>query len=141
MKLYRCDLCGRVFNQKTPHKCYGGSFRKLSLTYTEFDDDDFEYVKKPKIVPQGALILQERAEPKIEFMVNWKQARVDASIAIAQGFASNNNIFGLSEDEIDEQEAKRRLAKVSVSFADALIAELKRKDDGELKRKDDGEEV
>lgn len=58
--------------------------------------------------------------------VNWKQARVDAAIAIAQGFASNNNIFGLCEDEIDEQEAKRRLAKVAVSFADALIAELKK---------------
>lgn len=58
--------------------------------------------------------------------VNWKQARVDASIAIAQGFASNNNIFGLSEDEIDEQEVKLRLAKVAVSFADALIAELKK---------------
>lgn len=58
--------------------------------------------------------------------VNWKQARVDAAIAIAQGFASNNNIFGLCEDEIDEQEAKRRLAKISVSFADALITELKK---------------
>lgn len=58
--------------------------------------------------------------------VNWKQARVDASIAIAQGFASNSNIFGLCEDEIEEQEAKRRLAKVAVSYADALIAELKK---------------
>lgn len=58
--------------------------------------------------------------------VNWKQARVDAAIAIAQGFASNNNIFGLCEVEIEEQEAKRRLAKVAASFADALIAELKK---------------
>ena len=57
--------------------------------------------------------------------VNWKQARVDAAIAIAQGFASNNNIFGLCEYKIDEQEAKRRLSKVAVSFADALIKELK----------------
>jgi hypothetical protein len=63
--------------------------------------------------------------------VNWKQTRVDASIAIAQGFASNNNIFGLCEDEIDEQEAKRRLAKVSVQFADALIAELKKTNEKE----------
>lgn len=58
--------------------------------------------------------------------VNWKQARVDAAVAIAQGFASNNNIFGLCDDEIEEQEAKRRLAKVAVSFADSLIAELQR---------------
>lgn len=58
--------------------------------------------------------------------VNWKQARVDAAIAIAQGFVSNNNIFGLREDDIDEQEAKRRLAKVAVSFADALISDLKK---------------
>lgn len=57
--------------------------------------------------------------------VNWKQARVDAAIAIVQGFASNNNIFGLCENKIDEQEAKRRLAKVAVSFADALIKKLK----------------
>ena len=46
MKLYRCDLCGRVFSQKTPHKCYGGCFRKLSLTFTEFEDDDYYYYVK-----------------------------------------------------------------------------------------------
>lgn len=63
---------------------------------------------------------------KGEDKVNWKQARVDASIAIAQGFASNNNIFGLCDEEFEEQETKQRLAKVAVSFADSLIAELQR---------------
>ena len=57
--------------------------------------------------------------------VNWKQARVDAAIHIAQGLVSNNNIFGLVEEEYDVQETKQRLARVSVALADALIKELK----------------
>ena len=58
--------------------------------------------------------------------VNWKQAKVNAAISIAQGLVSNNNIFGLVEEEFDVQETKQRLARVSVAFADSLIAELQR---------------
>lgn len=124
MKLYRCDLCGRVFGQKTPHKCYGGCFRKHSLTFTEFEDTDFEYVKKTNIIPQGALILQERAEPKIEFMVNWEQARIDAAIAAMGGILANPDLN--INFETDEDGVVLGVTRVSVKLADALIAELKK---------------
>lgn len=132
MKLYRCDLCGRVFSQKTPHKCYGGCFRKLSLTFTEFEDDDYEYVKKPKIMPQGALILQEQAEPKIEFMVNWEHRRYEiAKDAMAGIIANSNNDDYRYEERGCSQNYKYKLrrddiAHRAVLYADALIAELKK---------------
>ena len=44
MKLYRCDLCGRVFHKITPHVCVHGNYRKRNLTFTEFEDVDYEYV-------------------------------------------------------------------------------------------------
>lgn len=137
MKLYRCDLCGRVFGQKTPHKCYGGCFRKHCLTYTEFEDADFEYIKKTNIVPQGALILQEQAEPKIEFMVNWEQRRYEiAKDAMAGIIANSNNDDYRYVERGYSQNYKYKLQRADIAhravlYADALIAELKRKDDGE----------
>lgn len=132
MKLYRCELCGRVFNQKTPHKCYGGCFRKHCLTYIEFDDTDNEYIKKSDFdvkennfpnIPQGSIILKEPLE-YIEYKVNWKQARVDAAISAMNGLLSrrNNLPFDALEKEISEE-----AARLSVALADALIAELKKK--------------
>ena len=132
MKLYRCDLCGRVFSQKTPHKCYAGCFRKHCLTYTEFEDADFEYVKKTNIVPQGALILQEQAEPQIEFMVNWEQERVNIAKDTMRDIlkqAWSDNGF---KKELEDWTCKNGLlfqeyiANSSVMYADALIAELKK---------------
>lgn len=137
MKLYRCDLCGRVFSQTTPHKCYAGCFRKHCLTYTEFEDDDCEYVKKTNIVPQGALILQERDEPKIEFMVNWEQRRYEiAKDAMVGIIANSHNDDYRYEERGCSQNYKYKLKRAdivhrAVLYADALISELKRKDGGE----------
>lgn len=91
MKLYRCDLCGRVFHEITPHVCVHGNYRKRNLTFTEFEDVDCEYVKKINIVPQGPLILQEQAEPKIEFMVNWEQRRYEIAKDAMVGIIANSH--------------------------------------------------
>ena len=133
MKLYRCDLCGRVFSQKTPHKCYAGCFRKHCLTYTEFEDDDFEYVKKTNIVPQGALILQEQAEPKIEFIVNLEQRRYETAKRVMSAMLSPVDLLDIMKrhEYLGNLSLQKYLAKASCDYADALISELKRKDDGE----------
>lgn len=133
MKLYRCDFCGRVFGQKTPHKCSRGCFRKHSIAFTEFDDVDFEYVKKTDIVPQGALILQEQAEPKIEFMVNWEQRRYDTAKDVLCNILASTDLLEISrrQEYVGGLSLKERLAKESCAYSDALISELKRKDDGE----------
>lgn len=131
MKLYRCDFCGRVFGQKTPHMCFGGCFRKHSIAFAEFDDADFEYIKKTDIVPQGALILQEQAEPKIEFMVNWEQRRYEIAKSAMNAMLANPELLQVvtSKEYVVGTSCHNRVAKVSVDYADALIAELKRKDD------------
>ncbi len=128
MKLYRCDLCGRVFSQKTPHKCYAGCFRKHGLTYTEFEDDDFEYVKKIKIVPQGALMLQEQAEPKIEFIVNWEHRRYETAKDVLCNILASVDLLEISrrQEYVGMLSLKERFAKASCAYADALIAELKK---------------
>lgn len=133
MKLYRCDLCGRVFGQKTPHKCYAGCFRKHCLTYTEFEDDDFEYVKKSEVdvkeksfpnMPQYTLIRKKPLGSNIEHLDNWEQARIDAAIEAMGGILANP---ALSIDfEIDEDGVVLGVTRVSVKLADALIAELKK---------------
>lgn len=90
MKLYRCDLCGRVFHERMPHICTHGNYRKRHLAFTEFDDVDCEYIKKSEVdvkednfpnIPKGALILNEQLKSKIEYLPNWEQARIDAAIA------------------------------------------------------------
>jgi hypothetical protein len=55
--------------------------------------------------------------------VNWKQARVDATIGAMNGILSrNNNLpFNTHEKEVCEE-----IARISVVLADALIAELKK---------------
>lgn len=55
--------------------------------------------------------------------VNWKQARVDATIGAMNGILSrtNNLPFDTHEKEISEE-----IARISVVLADALIAELKK---------------
>lgn len=133
MKLYRCDLCGRVFHEITPHVCVHGNYRKRNLTFTEFEDVDCEYIKKSEIdvkennfpnIPKGALILEKPLEPKIEFMINWEQARVNAAIAAMQGILANPNIS--LDFEENEAGVVRAVSEVSVKLADALISQLKK---------------
>ena len=137
MKLYRCDLCGRVFGQKTPHKCYGGCFRKLSLTFTEFEDTDCEYVKKSEVdvkednfpnIPQGALILNKPPVSKIEYLVNWERARVDAAIGAMTAMLASPELMQVvtNPTNVVEKSFESRVAKLSREYADALIAELKK---------------
>ena len=52
--------------------------------------------------------------------VNWEEVRIKAAISALQGLASNPNSSFASDD---------KLAKWSVSCADALIAELKKGDE------------
>lgn len=140
MKLYRCDLCGRVFSQKTPHKCYGGCFRKHCLTFTEFEDIDCEYIKKSEVdvrekffpnIPQGALILEKPLEPKIEFMINWEQERINvAKDAMLELLKKMWDDAPFRRAIADSAAREGRLlpeyvARNCVSYADALIAELK----------------
>ena len=133
MKLYRCDLCGRVFGQKTPHKCYGGCFRKLSLTFTEFEDTDCEYVKKSEVdvkednfpnIPQGALVLNEPPKSKIEHLVNWEQRRYDIAKDVHRQML--DWIIDKNGKIMAEAIEQNRPARNAVFFADALIAELKK---------------
>lgn len=90
MKLYKCELCGRIFHEKKPHICVHGNYRKRHLTFTEFEDVDCEYVKKSEVdvkednflkMQYGQLMLSKDTEPSIEFLVNWEQERVNIAQA------------------------------------------------------------
>ena len=142
MKLYRCDFCGRVFHEIIPHVCVHGNYRKRNLTFTEFEDTDCEYVKKLEVdvkeksfpnIPQGALILQEQADPKIEFMANWEQRRYETAKDVLCNILASVDLLEMSrrQEYVGAISLKERFAKASCAYADALIAELKRKDDGE----------
>lgn len=142
MKLYRCDLCGRVFHKITPHVCVHGNYRKRNLTFTEFEDVDCEYIKKSEVdvkeksfpnIPQGALTLQERDEPKIEFMVNWEQRRYETAKSVMSAMLSPVDLLDIMKrhEYSGNLSLQKYLAKASCDYADALISELKRKDDGE----------
>lgn len=133
MKLYRCDLCGRVFHERIPHICKHGNYRKRNLFFTEFEDVDDEYIKKSEVdvkednfpnIPQGALILNEPQDPKIVFLTNWEQARVDAAISAMGGILANPDLN--INFETDEDGVVLGVTRVSVKLADALIAELKK---------------
>ena len=141
MKLYRCDLCGRVFHKITPHVCVHGNYRKRNLTFTEFEDVDYEYVLKSEVdvkekyfpnIPIGASMLQEQAEPKIEFMVNWEQRRYEiAKDAMAGIIANSSNDDYRYEERGCLQNYKYKLRRADIAhravlYADALIAELKK---------------
>lgn len=132
MKLYKCDLCGRVFHERIPHICTHGNYRKRNLAFTEFEDADCEYVKKSELdvkeksfpkVPQGALIIEKPLGPKIEFMINWEQVRVNAAITAMCGILANPD---LSIDfEENEDGVVIGVTRVSVKLADALVDKLK----------------
>lgn len=142
MKLYRCDLCGRVFHEIIPHVCVHGNYRKRNLTFTELEDVDCEYVKKPEVdvkekyfpnIPQGTLMLQERAEPKIEFTANMEHMRYEIAKSVMSAMLSHVDLSNIvkRDEYLGNLSLQKYLTKASCVYADALIAELKRKDDGE----------
>jgi hypothetical protein len=137
MKLYRCELCGRVFNQKTPHKCYGGCFRKHCLTFTEFEDVDCEYVKKSEVdvrekfstkIWQAPHILSELPVSNIEHLVDWEQIRVYAAIAAMQASLASPALMEVVTDPaiVVGDTYSKRLVQVCVRYADTLVEELKK---------------
>lgn len=142
MKLYRCDLCGRIFHERIPHICIHGNYRKRHLPFTEFEDADNEYVKKSEVdvkeksfpnIPQRALILEKTSEPKIEFMVNWEQRKYETAKSVMCAMLSSIDLLEISRryEIVGALSFQENLAKASCNYADALISELKRKDDGE----------
>ena len=58
----------------------------------------------------------EDVEEALNTDIDWEKVRIKAAISALQGFCSNSETFNDDDD---------RLAKWSVSCADALIAELK----------------
>lgn len=59
----------------------------------------------------------ENVEEVLSTSIDWEQVRIKAAISALQGFCSNAITFNNEDD---------KLAKWSVSYADALIAELKK---------------
>lgn len=58
--------------------------------------------------------------------VNWKQARVDAAISAMNGILSNREMVVAIIQSPNPKGFGYQVARDSVQFADALIAELKK---------------
>ena len=110
-----------------------------SLTFTEFEDIDCEYIKKSEVnvkekyfpnIPQGALILEKPLEPKFEFMINWEQARINAAIGAMTAMLASPALMEVvtNPSNVVEKSFESRVAKLSAEYADALIAELKKEE-------------
>lgn len=115
MKLYKCELCGRVFDRTIPHQCANGQYRKHNIIFTEFEDVENEYIKRTE------LDVKEKSFPE----VNWEQMRVKAAISAMGGILANPDLN--INFETDEDGVVVGVTRVSVKIADALIAELKKK--------------
>lgn len=146
MKLYRCDLCGRVFHEITPHVCVHGNYRKRNLTFTEFEDVDCEYIKRSEVdvkeksfpnIPFGNLIIEKPYQPKIEWMQNWEQIRAYAAIAAMQASLASPALMEVVTDPaiVVGDTYSKRLVQVCVRYADTLVEELKKKKSNESKSK------
>ena len=133
MKLYRCDLCGRVFDKKIPHICKEKNYRKHHLFFTEIDDVDNEYIKKSEAdvrenfstkIWQAPHILSELPISNIEYFVNWEQIRAYAAIAVMQASAASPASMKVVTSST--MVTVERLAQVCVRYADTLVKELKK---------------
>ena len=140
MKLYKCELCGRCFDKQIPHKCANGQYRKHNIIFTEFEDVDCEYVKKSEVdvkekffpnIPQGALVLEKPLEPKIEFMINWEQERVniaqDAMLELLKKMWDDVPFRRAIADSAtrEARQLSEYVAGYCVEYADNLITALK----------------
>lgn len=137
MKLYRCDLCGRVFDKKMPHICKEKNYRKRHLFFTEIDDVDNEYIKKPEVdvkenfstkIWQAPHILSELPVSNIECFVNWEQIRAYAAIAAMQASLASPALMEVVTDPaiVVGDTYSKRLVQVCVRYADTLVEELKK---------------
>lgn len=60
-------------------------------------------------------------------IINWKQARVDAAIGAMNVILANREMVAAMLQSPNPRGFEYQVARKSVSFADALIAELKKK--------------
>ena len=66
---------------------------------------------------------------KADKHIDWEQARAEAAIAAMKGILSNESIeINLNDESSEYYSLLKDIGKVSVSYADALIAELKKGD-------------
>ena len=65
--------------------------------------------------------------------VNWKQARVDAAISAMPAMLASPELMQVvtNPSNVVEKSFESRVAKLSVEYADALIAELKKTNEKE----------
>lgn len=63
--------------------------------------------------------------------VNWKQARVDAAIGAMNAILANREMVASMLQSPNPKGFEYQVARKSVSFADALIAELKKTNEKE----------
>ena len=140
MRLYKCELCGRVFDQKMPHKCLNGQYRKHNIVFTEINDSDNEYIKKSEVdvkkkyfpnIPQAPLMIEKPLEPKIEFMINWEQERVnvakDAMLELLKKMWDDTPFRRAIADSAAREGRllPEYVARYCVEYADNLIIALK----------------
>ena len=90
-----------------------------------------EFVKKYRIGEYG-MTGNTPCKSDVEYRmssdkVNWKQARVDAAIGAMQGIITNLEMVAAMLQSPNPKGFEYQVARKSVSFADALIAELKKK--------------
>lgn len=103
------------------------------------DGDDFrdcrtgaqlkrEQLEFTDLGPIGPLTIEKPLEPKIEFMINWEQARVDAAIGAMTAMLASPELMEVvtNPTNVVEKSFESRVAKLSAEYADALIAELKK---------------
>ena len=86
----------------------------------ELDFDDLGLI--------GPLILEKTLEPKVEFMINWEQARINAAIGTMTAMLASPELMEVvtNPSNVVEKSFESRVAKLSAAYADALIAELKK---------------
>ena len=65
--------------------------------------------------------------------VNWKQARVDATIGAMNAILANREMVAAILQSPNPKGFEYQVARKSMSFADALIAELKRAETNETR--------
>lgn len=60
--------------------------------------------------------------------VNWEQAKVDAAISVMQGIIANPADYKIRCNEYSKEQkySAYDIARLAVSYADSLIAELQR---------------
>lgn len=97
---------------------------KCCRTGAIYREDELDF---DDLGPIGPLMIEKPLEPKIEFMINWEQARIDAAIGAMTAMLASPALMEVvtNPSNVVEKSFESRVAKLSAEYADALIAELK----------------